>query len=197
MTYKLGRCPTEGAGTAEIVYITKKGYLLVIHADGSELLHDENGRSPIVPSGYDLKPQREERVCWLYRDMVNGEVFAHSVSPDSMKAERYVCIGSALLAEGVHVPGTEPIHSPMPESARRVVAELNKARENLACLVESETPDYYDGAWHDWHGGECPVPDAELVQVEFTNGESTRTTTPCSWLWLNVQRFRVLRGPQP
>lgn len=55
---------------------------------------------------------------------------------------------------------------------------------------------YMDGNWHDWHGGECPVPGDVEVEVVYDSGASK--TLPAGWPgWSRlITRFRVL-NPQP
>lgn len=177
MTYKKGRCPTEAAGTAEIVHILPSGSLVVVHENGMECVHYPDGIAGEISEKYNLKPQREEYTCWLYRYEVSGYVFASADTPDKLPGA--VVIGSALLVEGVHVP-----------QAKLRVTSVSEGK------FIPDPPDYYNGEWHDWHGEECPVPDARRVETEST-AVCTWSHHPSACLWSNVRRFRVIRGPQP
>ena len=57
---------------------------------------------------------------------------------------------------------------------------------------EWRQPDYYDGEWHDWHGGECPVPDAKSVEYQCTNGYGRTSNMTCV-PWNFVILFRVVK----
>lgn len=57
-------------------------------------------------------------------------------------------------------------------------------------IVYRVNPNYLDGSWHDWHGGECPVPVNVVVETE--GGGNIRGK---AWdvLWRSVRRFRVVQ----
>lgn len=58
-----------------------------------------------------------------------------------------------------------------------------------------DTPDYNDGKWHGWNGGECPVdPDSE-IEVRWANPQESRVNhsgLACRWdsrCWHNISPF--------
>lgn len=57
------------------------------------------------------------------------------------------------------------------DSIRRALEMMD---EDLAAEGKSETrpttPDYTDGNWHEWHGGECPVNRDVEVAYELSDG---------------------------
>lgn len=195
MNWKKGRYPTEGAGTAEIVHILPSGRPVVVHEDGTESVHYPNGSpSRGWSEKYNLKPQREERVCYMYRSAIDGGVWCSDM-PESKMQKRGQCIGSALLIEGVHVPGTEPQDAELPEPSNNLEAKRETLIKRLSAPAEPPQPDYYNGEWYDWNSDECPVPDAKGVDVWFiTSGAYNKK--PTDIIWRHVRQFRVLRGPQ-
>lgn len=64
----------------------------------------------------------------------------------------------------------------------------------------TDAPNYNDGLWHGWNGGECPVAKGTLVQVR---GEGDVVWAPQDATedvyWPNVIVFRVVKPapPQP
>lgn len=65
-------------------------------------------------------------------------------------------------------------------------------------IISRAAPDYMDGEWHDWTGGEMPVPGDVRVEVELC-GNTTNAEYPAEkWFWdagqiTNITRFRVIR----
>lgn len=75
-------------------------------------------------------------------------------------------------------------------------------RDLVEVLEDSATPNYLDGCWHSWHGGECPVPGDVMVEVELRCDVSQRGTA-CRFRWNHfkseihagngdINRFRVV-----
>ena len=64
--------------------------------------------------------------------------------------------------------------------------------------------DFMDGQWHDWDGGDCPVPEGTMVQAFLReNGGWSGETRPAEdWSWdhlsdmADIVRFRVVKEPQ-
>lgn len=57
------------------------------------------------------------------------------------------------------------------------------------------TPNYLDGNWHDWHGGECPVPGEMVVAVCFHHDdhEVFGCAREFGWTTTDITAFRVIR----
>ena len=66
--------------------------------------------------------------------------------------------------------------------------------------------DFMDGQWHDWEGGDCPVPGGTMVQafLREDGGWSGETFPAETWDWswqpesaeADIVRFRVVKEPQ-
>lgn len=50
------------------------------------------------------------------------------------------------------------------------VLDINGPTAAAAAVKAATAPKTDDNDWIDWPGGECPVPDGTLVDVEFRNG---------------------------
>lgn len=48
---------------------------------------------------------------------------------------------------------------------------------------EPLAPDYNNGEWHDWNGGECPVHPLSVVEVQLRNGFKPRSRLAGGWNW--------------
>lgn len=60
----------------------------------------------------------------------------------------------------------------------------------------TDTPNYNDGNWHGWNGGECPVHPKTVVQAIRGNEEFAETVT---WLASDIQDvcWQDARVPRP
>jgi uncharacterized protein YegP (UPF0339 family) len=65
------------------------------------------------------------------------------------------------------------------------IHKSRKPAKDLNCAADkAATPDYNDGNWHAWHGGECPVHPESVVEVQFRDGKhSTYDDKAGSWNW--------------
>lgn len=60
--------------------------------------------------------------------------------------------------------------------------------------------DYYDGNWHTWEGGRCPVTAGTIVEVELRGGERMKPHEASSFEWrhydgpADIIRFRVVNS---
>lgn len=110
MNWKIGPVETEGAGPAEILYVTPCGQPLAKHEDGKEVLHYGSGRAPNDCSETrNLKPQRETVAVYWYRAPGNTDTFRFIPMEQSrFEAQGLRYMGSATFVEGEFVPGTEP-----------------------------------------------------------------------------------------
>lgn len=67
-------------------------------------------------------------------------------------------------------------------------------------IVSRATPNYLDGSWHDWHGGECPVPGDVMVEVELDFGDLPGEGKALGLIWshngtaADITRFRVVQS---
>lgn len=60
--------------------------------------------------------------------------------------------------------------------------------------------DFMDGQWHDWAGGDCPVPEGTMVQAVLRGcgGWSYETHLAEKWSWYHdesdcdITRFRIV-----
>lgn len=111
MNWKIGPVETEGAGPAEILYVTPGGRPLVRHTHGMEVLHFHDGR--VAPGecfgAHNLKPQREKVAVYWYRAPGNTDTFRFIPMEQSrFEAQGLRYMGSVTFVEGEYVPGTEP-----------------------------------------------------------------------------------------
>ena len=77
-----------------------------------------------------------------------------------------------------------------------LLAEIADLRAKLG-LEQGEHVNYMDGKWHDWEGGECPVPGSCIVEVEFRGGViATHFASRNHWLHdddvYDIVKFRVI-----
>lgn len=73
---------------------------------------------------------------------------------------------------------------------------INNWKNSDYRIVSRAAPDYMDGEWHDWAGGECPVPGDVMVEVEFL-GEGGCTLPAHSHGWSDyITRFRVVQSSE-
>lgn len=64
----------------------------------------------------------------------------------------------------------------------------------------TDTPDYNDGFWHGWSGGECPVDQLSIVEFFFSDGEfgDCDGLAAGDWDWSDspiatIASFRVIK----
>ena len=64
--------------------------------------------------------------------------------------------------------------------------------------------DFMDGQMHDWHGGDCPVPEGTMVEafLRAEGGWNGETHLAEEWEWFHegnasdIVQFRVVRAAQ-
>lgn len=68
-------------------------------------------------------------------------------------------------------------------------------------IISRAAPTYLDGEWHNWHGGECPVPRDVMVEVEWRSNAKTKNMAK-KFRWrhsyvapiTDITRFRVVQS---
>ena len=80
----------------------------------------------------------------------------------------------------------------------KVAEALEKGFEYKITGLRERHVDYTDGEWHDWHGGECPVPGDVEVAYELSDGYKSHQLAE-SIVWFHfgfgrdVIRFMVIK----
>lgn len=73
------------------------------------------------------------------------------------------------------------------------------SREEMVWAIPVPAPDYNDGNWHGWHGGECPDSIHPASVVEFVwhsfnaNKAGLSRNDARAIMWAQVIRFRVVK----
>ena len=73
----------------------------------------------------------------------------------------------------------------------------NTPNDIIGPWVDEPAPDYNNGKWHGWNGGECPVHPETVVDVVLDSGARPRPVQAGAWDWgsiyIPIIAYRIIR----